>query len=258
MYHTVQSGRATLPLMGPLEVVETTRETLLPRIESELALAGAVIAEANRDEPLACSISAALDRIGTERAVAILEQIRSTHEQAKGLEAAFPTLRRIWTHTIFTAAAARHIAQKVGYDDPDSAYLIALCHSVGEPLLVYELGESALTASEAVHSPTLLIEAAGDDRRAVGALMLEAWRFPHGLIELARTWGGPPIDPLHALLVVARQAALAYGYTYLDHRPDLWLAADARRRLRLTESQVEAIPLAIADELNRVLSQGAR
>ncbi|MFT7621488.1 MAG: HD-like signal output (HDOD) protein [Myxococcota bacterium] len=260
----IQTGRSCLPVMAPLlGTVKRLQQTpdvdiaeLIQLVESEPAAAGPIVLEANSsgDRPAATSIRQAVTNVGVERVLDLLEHVAISSPEARRGEAAWQHLRRVWTHTAFTAIGARRIAQWARHPAPDFVHMAALFHAVGEPLLIQELSVTVVGDPGRFHSPSVLRDAAGAAHGEIGALLLDSWRVSASLVHLARCWEAAITDPLHAMVVAAREAALDYGYGYLDHRANPDRLDEALCFLPIERRQLMRLPAEIAEELNQALS----
>lgn len=87
-----------------------------------------------------------------------------------------------WKRSIYTATAARTIAQKAGVVQAEEAFLSALLADMGMLAMAETLGDEYLRAVESAktHAATTTLEAAafGADHAEVGQWLAEQWKLP--------------------------------------------------------------------------------
>jgi len=142
-----------------------------------------------------------------------------------------------WRHSFGCALVCREFAERIGYRQPDQAYLAGLLHDIG--ILVTSLSyteEYRAVLAAAMHTGRPLDEveqeAMGFTHCDSGAILANTWQLPRVIAEviewhhdLAR---GPSGNPLIAITHLADQLCrvrgLGYGY---DEWRAVDLAADA-------------------------------
>ncbi|MFT7623513.1 MAG: hypothetical protein ACI9WU_002696, partial [Myxococcota bacterium] len=67
---------------------------------------------------------------------------------------------------------------------------------------------------------------------------------------------GPFGSRVHRIATVARQAALDYGYTYLEHQPDNKLLSMACKGLRVSPYEIRMLQPEVSSRLNEILNAG--
>lgn len=130
-----------------------------------------------------------------------------------------------WRHSLGCAAVCREMAELIGYEDPDKAYLAGLLHDLG--ILVNSLAypaeyERLLTAARENGAPLIEQETQdlGFTHCESGRILASMWKLPQAITEVityhhdvART---PSANPLVALVhigdVLCRLRGLGYGY----------------------------------------------
>lgn len=119
----------------------------------------------------------------------------------KGIPNDLIDMDSFWRHSIYTAVAARQLAQYLGPDSSrERCFLIGLLHDVGS-LLIYnklpELAREALLRSHYNHIDIRQAEteALGFDHAQVGAELLRAWRLPGNLIMAVEYHHQPSLAP---------------------------------------------------------------
>jgi HD-like signal output (HDOD) protein len=105
----------------------------------------------------------------------------------------YPGIEHFWDHSMAVATIASHIAQKTGYESPESAYTAGLFHDCGIPFLLKkykdyaEVSDFALgvVSSQALSGETKSIIGIEDERYkthhcAVGYIVAKSWNLsPH-------------------------------------------------------------------------------
>ncbi len=130
-----------------------------------------------------------------------------------------------WEHSLGCALVCRQFARKIGFPNPDKAYLAGLLHDIGIVAHLWILPrEFAATVQSArlLHVPLHEAEIAnlGCSHDETGRIVAEKWRFPADLIE-AVSWhhdasGAKSNRDLVALVglsdLLCRMNGLGYGY----------------------------------------------
>ncbi len=217
--------------------------------ESEPAVAALLIQEArtHQGEPVV-DLQSAIKAIGESRATQL---VRSVVAVPSSEERQASQVRHVWTHAVYTAVAARAIARKVKEENPDLHFLAALFYNVGELYLVQRLAEYQAMDGAVVGNPF-----EGTDPREISVELLQSWDFPAEIAQISGCYGGPFTSRGHRIACAARQAALDYGYTYLEHRPDPALMSAACKGLRLDPNLVRSLSARVSAELNELLRSG--
>ncbi len=131
-----------------------------------------------------------------------------------------------WEHSLACALISRNLARKVGYSDPERAYLAGLVHDLGilvnmlliprEFTAVYKKAAAARRSLREVE-----IEELGLSHEVTGSLLSTRWHLFDYLSEVMRSHHSPEcatLDPVLAALVniadlLCRTSGLGYGYT---------------------------------------------
>ena len=113
----------------------------------------------------------------------------SIYEAFKIGENGLFNLKRYWWHSLRTAILARRLAEKVGYEAPDEAFLTGLVHDIGRLVLWLNFKKQYHGLLELYGTrPDLLL--AGEMRLGathceVGAWLLEKWNLPSFMVDAA-------------------------------------------------------------------------
>jgi putative nucleotidyltransferase with HDIG domain len=102
-------------------------------------------------------------------------------------------------HSWGTALAARAIAQRVRYENPEEALVCGLMHDIGKPILMQNFGQRYYEIISEVYKGNstfhrLEIQHLGFSHAEVGMLLAKKWNFPPQLAEAV----GYHHDPLEA------------------------------------------------------------
>jgi putative nucleotidyltransferase with HDIG domain len=232
-------GSGFLPFARPAALRVLPLEELVRVVETEPALAAAVLCLANkglRAEETTMSLYTACARLGADALRDIIAQ-RSADNQP-GYES--EVLR---SHSRRTAAAAMLLAERTGALDPDEAYTAGLLHDLGEALLRSLFPEEAENITWLGHPFTVEKEVAafGVDHGQVGQWILDACNVPATLTFAVQAHHDIDHvnDPAAILLQVADAVAGASDsseMTSLDV-----LAPDRLALLRLTRADLARV-----------------
>jgi putative nucleotidyltransferase with HDIG domain len=157
-------------------------------VESDIALAIAVLKVANRNRPALSSpvttVAAAVDAtgpVGVEalaRRTAVFDFFERTPAWAAEPE-------RFRLHAIATQRAADRVARELGWEDPDELLVAALLHDVGKLVLIHaypgypdEVHGDARTPEDRIHRERREL---GVDHALVGGVLARRWGLPPAL-----------------------------------------------------------------------------
>jgi HD-like signal output (HDOD) protein len=131
-----------------------------------------------------------------------------------------------WEHSLACALISRNLARKVGYSDPERAYLAGLVHDLGiivNVLLIPREFTAAYTKAAATHRSLreVELEEMGLSHEITGDLLSTHWHLFDYLSEVMRRHHDPEratLDPMLVALVnsadlLCRTSGLGYGYT---------------------------------------------
>lgn len=133
-------------------------------------------------------------------------------------------------HSLATAGIAKQLASRVGAD-PMDCFIAGLLHDFGKVVFAQFMPKEfrqALELSQWNESSLHLAlrEVIGVDHAAVGAMLVEKWRFPADLIETVGHQYGPELNdtPMIACVFAANQISkkLAFGFggnPYIEELP---------------------------------------
>ncbi|MGA9528136.1 MAG: HDOD domain-containing protein [Terriglobales bacterium] len=131
-----------------------------------------------------------------------------------------------WRHSLGCALVTQRMAQRVGYEEPEKAYLAGLIHDIGflvnSVLYTAELGE-CLKQSVANQCPLHVSEQRilGFTHEDAGRLLCKRWGMSEELIEVAgwhhqvdsASSAGPLVCLVHLGDLLCRLRNLGYGYS---------------------------------------------
>ncbi len=195
------------------------------------------------------SIAHAVLLVGTEQ-IRDLALATSVIRTFKGISADLVDMESFWLHSIATGVTARILATHRREANTERFFVAGMLHDVGRLLMYAKLpGEAAEALRQArQHGGPLLAaerEVFGFDHSAAGALLLDAWGLPPGLVEAVRCHHAPqearrhPVDAavVHVADVIA--TALELGNSGDDAVPRL--CGPAWECLGLPASALDAI-----------------
>jgi len=130
-----------------------------------------------------------------------------------------------WRHSLGCALASRELAERIGYEDPDKAYLAGLLHDLGILVNSFAYAEQyPRVIAEAVKSgrpfDQVEQEILGFNHCASGTILGQGWQLPKAIVEVIE-WHheiakAPEQTPLIALVhlsdLLCRLNGLGYGY----------------------------------------------
>jgi HD-like signal output (HDOD) protein len=131
-----------------------------------------------------------------------------------------------WEHSLACALISRNLARKLGYDDPERAYLAGLVHDLGilvNLLLIPREFGAVYKKAAAAQRPLrdVELEEMGFSHEITGDLLSTHWHLYEYLSEVMRRHHEPELatlDPMLAAIVhiadlLCRTSGLGYGYS---------------------------------------------
>jgi putative nucleotidyltransferase with HDIG domain len=131
----------------------------------------------------------------------------------------------LWQHSLGCALLSRELARRIGYHDPEKAYLAGLLHDLGELINLLVFPDEARTYLEIAFAEQIPLYDAelaslGFTHCDSGSAAAEAWRLPYHLHEVIQfhhnvqqTKLNPDLVALVSLSdLLCRANGLGYGY----------------------------------------------
>jgi len=267
----VSSGDVELPPMSSLARYASRLRTtpdisshdLQLLIEGEPAVASQVIRLANTayykpPGPGVSNLRLALVRLGNRTVANLIETVAMSDFYQTGPDVAVRYLRKMWTSTLYSAIAARELARLSQTADPEDAYLLGLFHNVGEPLLIRLLASEKYVHLLRAEQESTVFSVMDSWHEPIGKRLLKAWSFPATAVDIAGSHHQEPDSDLRAIVCLAYESALSYGYTYFEHKPAEERRNQAAALLELSAEDVASLPQRIGPTLNEALGITAR
>jgi HD-like signal output (HDOD) protein len=207
--------RAAARVLALINDPDASAEQIGRIIETDPALAGAVLRLVNSalfglSQPVA-SLSQALVLIGFLRLRSLM-----LATVAAGLKDLIPPIAadardRVWEHSVTIGLGARALAQRLGFEWGEEAFVSGLLHDCGRLVLLARCPEylQVLRTSERnLPPPEQERQALGVEHAEVGAALLEHWKQSQALVLSARLHHGeaPPeglFQPLVAIVMLS-------------------------------------------------------
>lgn len=148
------------------------------------------------------TVSHAISILGlnTVKAVIMAVSVDNIYQAAKDLGK-----KLMSDHSWGTALAARAIAQRVRYENPEEALVCGLMHDIGKPILMQNFGQRYYEILSEVYKGSstfyqLEIQRLGFSHAEVGMLLAKKWNFPPQLAEAVGYHHNPLEAPNHKQL----------------------------------------------------------
>lgn len=177
------------------------------------------------------TISRAITIVGT-RELTQLVLATSVISAFKGIPTDLIDMDTFWQHSLATAITAKFLAETLHLPQREQYFIAGLLHNIGSLVLFQSLPELAREAiNSAKFGHEVLYEAEqrllGFDHGEVGATLLEAWRLPTSLAEVARYHHRPSlttldrtaVDIVHIADIVV--SSVPFGHSGDNHVPPL-------------------------------------
>ncbi|MDY6951089.1 MAG: HDOD domain-containing protein [Thermodesulfobacteriota bacterium] len=137
------------------------------------------------------NLNLALTRLGakTIRSIVVTASTRSFFSINQTTSGTWS--RPLWQHSKECAIASRRVAERVGYHDPEEAFVGGLLHDIGKLVLLLILPEEyARIRKRQAASKTISIRAEnhvlGFDHTSIGELLMKKWKMPESLTTCVR------------------------------------------------------------------------
>jgi putative nucleotidyltransferase with HDIG domain len=100
-------------------------------------------------------------------------------------------LKEFWKHSVATGVIARQLCKELSIGDRNTIYFGGLLHDIGKIVLDRFAHEVYRIVIQITHEEcTPMIEAEkriiGESHETIGGLLMEKWKFPHILVDIAR------------------------------------------------------------------------
>jgi putative nucleotidyltransferase with HDIG domain len=194
------------------------------------------------------SLNDAVIRIGTQKIFQImvansLKPVMNRDLSGYGLHSA-----DFWEHSIAVAVTAEDIASTCPKTMADS-FTAGLLHDVGKLIIsdfiAKEHGRFEADMDEDMSFDSMENRMFGVDHAEIGAIVLEKWKFPQSLVDIARFHHHPDkavenqmvVDQVHVADLICLCAGIGAGYDGLKYG----LSCEALERLSLDDIKMEAI-----------------
>ena len=148
------------------------------------------------------TVSHAISILGmnTVRSILMAASVDNIFQSAKDLGK-----KLMSDHSWGTALAARAIAQRVQYENPEEALVCGLMHDIGKPILMQNFGQRYYEIISEVYRGNatfhqLEIQHLGFSHAEVGMLLAKRWNFPPQLAEAVGYHHTPLEAPNHQRL----------------------------------------------------------
>jgi putative nucleotidyltransferase with HDIG domain len=183
-----------------------------------------------------------------------LETVKSVI-MAASVERVFSSAKDLGTklmsdHSWGTALAARSIARRIHYENPEEALICGLMHDIGKPVLLQnfqaqyrEIISSVYNGNSGFHQMELL--AFGFSHAHVGSLLARKWNFPPQLAEAVgyhhNPESAPSFRPLACVINLANNFMIYMGIGFEKNRDFSLENLPSAQFLRLDNTALVAI-----------------
>jgi putative nucleotidyltransferase with HDIG domain len=174
---------------------------------------------------------------------------------AASVERVFTTAKDLGTklmsdHSWGTALAARAIARRVRYENPEEALICGLMHDIGKPVLLQNLQPQYREIIHEVYGGNssfhqLELVAFGFSHAHVGSLLARKWNFPPQLAEAVgyhhNPESAPSFKPLACIVNLANLLMIAMGIGFEKNKELNLEKQPSSQLLRLDNAALTAI-----------------
>lgn len=158
---------------------------------------------------------------------------------------------KLWIHSVGAALAARILAKRTRFADPEAAFLTGLLHDVGEMILFdgdprgfEQIAEDVQQSQESIVQKETKLFAF--DHAAVGVALLDFWNIEEQVSEAILTHHGAEDNPVRSLAATVEMADFLCG------RADLGFFGEVRTA---SAEMLRAFDCADEETLNQVVQE---
>jgi putative nucleotidyltransferase with HDIG domain len=161
-------------------------------------------------------------------------------------------------HSWGTALAARAIAQRVQYENPEEALVCGLMHDIGKPILMQNFGQRYYEIISEVYKGNsmfyqLEIQQLGFSHAEVGMLLAKKWNFPPQLAEAVgyhhTPLEAPNYQQLACIVSLANLFMIRLGIGFEKKQNLVLEDQPTAQNLRLGASAVEALTATLKEAI---------
>lgn len=197
------------------------------------------------------SLRHALTRLGTRTVKSLVLATSTRTFFSKKKSATGISSQLLWQHSVECGLAARRVAQKAGYSDPDEVFVGSVLHDIGKLVMLLKLPDEyrkiqKMKKSGDTNELALESEVLGCDHAVIGDKLMEKWKMPPSLRACVRmhhrfreTGDGDLLVP-----IVAYGNYLSHAYSTQGRNGERENPSDVEflvKHLQLTEEQNKAL-----------------
>jgi two-component system chemotaxis response regulator CheY len=152
-------------------------------------------------------------------------------------------MEKLRLYSLASAHGAASIAKTLGLKETEKYFLMGLIHDMGNVLLLWMLGQLVLHDEPADMND--IISSIHQMHTAFGAALLQRWKFPEELVEIARMHEGPEFSEATGkdVLIVNLAGNLAFetGYGFIEREDNDLAGLDSAKLLELDANALEIL-----------------
>lgn len=155
--------------------------------------------------------------------------------------------QRFWQTSLYRALIGQTLAHRIGYPQPEEAFIAGLTLEIGLIMLLSILSKDTKLSFPGMETPLQNIlqweqETLGIHHRKVAGVMLERWGFPRNLVECQRCYGPQALEPEAPVLCQISEISRIAAENFFGKNGDFYFIYDKANRLfRLREGQMNQI-----------------
>jgi len=188
------------------------------------------------------TVSDAITRMGLKETQSIVSATITKNIFQSGNNQLIALMEKLWLHSLSCGYAAKCIALRLGFEDPERFFLIGLSHDIGKVVLlkaVSEMSERDFTMNE-----NEIVKNIQAVHTSIGGVTMRHWKFSRAFIESATSHNNSKFDSttMKSTLVVhlANMLTRKIGYSFFENDTDL-AELDSAKRLNLDLENLNAI-----------------
>ncbi len=154
---------------------------------------------------------------------------------------------RFWQTSLYRAIIGQILAHRIGYPQPEEAFIAGLTLEIGLIMLLSILSKDTKLSFPGMEAPLQNIlqweeKTLGIQHRKVAGVILERWGFPKNLVECQRCYGPPALEPEAPILCQISELCRTAAENFFGENGDFYFTYETANRLfRLQQNQLNQI-----------------
>lgn len=188
------------------------------------------------------TVSKAIARLGFKETQGIVSAIANKSLYNTKNDNMNMLMEELWLHSLACAYGSREIGKAIGFEEPESLFLMGLVHDIGKVLLLKTFGDRS--ADGDMSELTEVAAVVQDVHTSFGGALLKRWGFADNFVKIATKHEGQEFesgtDKELLIINLANNLTRKIGYSLLDEEVDL-LDLDSAKHLNIEQNTLDKI-----------------